>query len=145
MTVILASYFLFQTGIAYETAGVESWSVPLSRYRLGDRLFYDFWYVTGPQVSGAEWLSTNTQKSTLVVYADTSASLNLVAYGGIYTGNVNLRNPNSTIFPSQFVFLSELNTVYNELLWLGRVYNSSTLESQSLNVVYNNGFCEVLG
>ncbi len=145
MTVILASYFLFQTGIVYEVAGVESWSVPLSRYRLDDRLYYDFWYVTGPQVSGAEWLSTNTQKSTLVVYADTSASLNLVAYGGIYTGNVNLRNPNSTVFPGQFMFLSELNTVYNELLWLGKVYNSSTLARQPLNVIYNNGFCEILG
>ncbi len=63
MTLLLGSYFLFQTNLIYEVTGEESWSIPLSRYRLGSRLYSDFYYVTVPQVSSAEWLSQNTNKS----------------------------------------------------------------------------------
>lgn len=146
MTLVIGSYFLFQTNLVYEVAGVESWSLPLSRYRLDDRLYSDFWYVTGPQVSGAEWLSQNTQKSNLVVYADTSASLNLAAYGSIYAGNIYLTNPTTSLQHGQFMYLTELNTVYGELEYNSKVYNASnTLASQPLSIIYNNGFCEILG
>jgi uncharacterized membrane protein len=146
MTLVLGSYFLFQTNIVYEVAGVESWSTPLSRYRLNDRLYYDFSFVTGPQVSSAEWLSQNNQKSNWVVFADTSVALNLVAYGGIYSGHVSLMDNTTSPQKGQFMYLAELYTVYNELQYYSKVNNASDiLASQPLSVIYNNGFCEILG
>ena len=32
---VLSSYFLFETNFVYQATGSESWSLPLSRYRLG--------------------------------------------------------------------------------------------------------------
>jgi uncharacterized membrane protein len=148
-TLVLGSYFLFQTSLIYEVTGAESWSLALSRYRLGDRLYFDFGYVTGPQVSSAEWLSQNTNKLNWVVYADTSVADNLVAYGGIDTSHIYLMDNTTSPQHGQFVYLSELNTVYDELAYFSIIYNASdTLASQPasqpLSVIYNNGFCEIL-
>jgi uncharacterized membrane protein len=145
MILLLGSYFLFQTNLIFEVAGSASSSLPLSRYRLGSMLYTNFIYVTGPQVSSAEWLSQNTNKSNLVVYADQTVLTNLVSYGGIYPSHIlglaNVTSPQH----GQFIYLAELNTVYGELEYNGVIYNvSDTLASQPLGVTYNNGFCEIL-
>jgi hypothetical protein len=145
MTLVLGSYFLFQTNLIYEVTGSESYSLSLSRYRLDSRLYSEFLYVTGSQVSGAKWLSQNTLKSNLVVYADISVGLNLVAYGEIYKGNVNLLDSSTLPQHGQFVYLAELYTVYHEFEYNNRIYNASDLSTlQPLSVIYNNGFCEIL-
>lgn len=145
ITLVLGSYFLFQTSIMYEVGGDESWSLSLSRYRLGDRLYSDFLYVTEPQVSSSEWLSQNTLNSNLTVYADKSVGLNLVSYGGIYIGNINLIDSATVLQHGQFVYLAELYTVYNEFDYPnGQIYNASdSLALQQLSEIYNNGFCEI--
>jgi hypothetical protein len=145
MTLLLCSYFLLQTYSINEVTGSESWSLPLSRYRLGSVLYSYFGYVTEPQASSAEWLSQNTNKSNLAVYADQSVYYNLISFGGIYVSNVwaltNITSPQH----GQFVYIGELNTVYNELLYNDNIYTASdTLDSQPLGVIYNNGFSEIL-
>jgi uncharacterized membrane protein len=146
MTLVLGSYFLFQTNLIYEVTGERSWSVPLSRYRLSSRLYSDFYYVTTPQVHSADWLSQNTNKQpNLVIYTDTSVGLNLVAYGGIVIDHLYLLENTTSPQHGQIVYLAELYTVYDELEFNSLVYNASdTLTSQPLSVIYNNGFCEVL-
>jgi len=145
MTIVLGAYFVFQTNSVYEVANVESWSMPLSRYRLNDRLYSDFAYVTGAQVSGSRWLSQSNQNPNLVVYVDISASLNLVAYGGIYTDNLRLLYNGTLLDKGQFVYLSELNVVYHEVEINSKIYNiSETLTSDPLSVIYNNGENEIL-
>jgi uncharacterized membrane protein len=148
MTLLLGAYFLFQTTLIYKVTASESVSLPLGGYWLGSLLYTESEYVTGPQVSSAKWLSQNANESNLVVYADSSVSPNLVAYGGIYTSHVlpltNFTSPQL----GQFIYLAELNTVYNEIQYnngdIG-IYNASyTLASQPLSVFYNNGFCEIL-
>jgi hypothetical protein len=128
-----------------EVGGDESWSLSLSRYRLGDRLYSDFLYVTEPQVSSSEWLSQNTLNSNFTVYADKSVGLNLVSYGGIYIGNINLIYGDTVLQHGQFIYLAELYTVYNEFNYPNRlIYNASeTLALQPLSEIYNNGFCEI--
>jgi uncharacterized membrane protein len=145
MILILSSYFLFQTNFVYEVAGSESWSLPLSRYRLGSSLYADFMYLTGPQVSSAEWLSYNANMSNLGVYADQSVFYNLISYGGIYGGHLwaltNFASPQY----GQFIYLAELNTVYGKVVYYNDVYNvSDLLASRPSAVTYNNGFCEIL-
>jgi len=144
MILVLGSYFLFQTNLVYEVAGVESWSLPLSRYRLDDRLYSDFGYVTRSQVISAEWLSQNNPKSNLLAYADTSVGLNLVAYGGIYPGEINIIDNTTSPQNGQFIYRAELYTVYDELQSNYKILNASDiLASQPLSVIYNNGFCEI--
>ena len=42
--------------------------------------------------------------------------------------------------------IRELNTVYGELEYNSKVYNASNiLAPQPLSIIYNNGFCEILG
>ena len=147
MTLLLGSYFLFQTSVIYEVAGIENASLPLSRYNAGSRLYTNFIYVTRPQVSSAEWLSQNTNKSNLVVYADQSTYYSIVGYSGIYVSHIlyltNITSPQH----GQFIYLGEANTVYDKFRYFdGSIQNASdsTLASQPLSVIYNNDFCEIL-
>jgi uncharacterized membrane protein len=145
MTLVLGSYFLFQTNLIYEVAGVESWSISLSRYRLNDRLYSDFSFVTGPQVSSAEWLSQNHQTLNWVTYTDTSVGLNLAAYGEIYPGHLSLLDNTTSPQEGQFYYLAELYTIYNEAQYYSNVHNASDLLGlQPLSLIYNNGLCEIL-
>jgi uncharacterized membrane protein len=144
MTLLLGSYFLFQTNLVYEVAGSESWSLPLSRYNLGSRLYTDFNYLTVPQVRGGEWLSHNTNASNLAVYADQRASPGLFSYGGIYIGNVIALTNNTSPQRNQFVFLAELNTVYGEIdSGSGLINLTDTIATQHLSQTYDNGLCKI--
>ena len=145
MALLLGSYFLFQTNFAYEVTDSPNYTLSLSRYRVGSLLYTEFVYVTGPQVSSAEWLSQNANKSNLVVYADESVHDTLIAYGGIYISQVSYLANSTLLKHDQFVYLAEYNTVYGKLEYNGNVYNvSDVLGSQPLAVTYNNGKCEIL-
>jgi uncharacterized membrane protein len=145
MVLLLGSYFLFQTNFVYEVTGSESWSLPLSRYRLGSALYTEFDYVTVPQVSSGEWLSQNGNKSNLVVYADQSVYSTLYVYCQIDIGHVSSLTNSTSPQQGQFIYLAELNTVYGKFEYEGDLYNvSDALASQPLAVTYNNGFCEIL-
>jgi uncharacterized membrane protein len=144
MTLVLGSYFLFQTSIVYDVSGEESWSLPLSQYRSDYRLYSAFAFNTRPQVSGSEWLAQNT-KSNLFVYADQSTAGNLLAYSGIELSKLSYLFNNESITYGQFIYLGELTTIYNKLEFNNIIYNASdTLVSLQLNTIYNNGFCEIL-
>jgi len=145
MIIILSSYFLFQTSFVYQVTGDESWSLPLSQYRLGSRLYSDFWYVTDAQVSGSKWLTQNTEIQNLFVYADSSVINNLVGYGGIPPDHLNALYDISAPKYGEFVYLGELSTVYNSVIYNYRTGNASELLGpKQLSTIYNNGFCEIL-
>jgi uncharacterized membrane protein len=145
IALLLGSYFLFQTNFVYEVAGTESWSLPLSRYRLGSSLYTNFIYETGPQVSSAEWLSQNGKEPNLVIYADQTVNSNLIGYGRIYISHIASLTNSTSPQHGQFIYLAELNTVYGKIDHFGELYNvSDGLASQPLAVVYNSGDCKVL-
>jgi uncharacterized membrane protein len=145
MVLVLGAYFLFQTNLIYEVADSPNFTLPLSRYQLGSALYSQFDYITGPQVSGAEWLTQNTNESNLVVYADSTMYYTLVSYGEIYVSHIVFLSNTQSLQQGQFMYLGELNTVYGEIAYNGGLYNvSDALASQPLAVTYNNGFCEIL-
>ena len=54
LSVLLIAYFLFQTNFVYEVAKSESWSLPLSAYRMSSmRLYAGYYYIEGEDLSGA--------------------------------------------------------------------------------------------
>ncbi len=54
VVVVLVPYFLFQTNFVYEVADVQSWSVPLSGYRMNPlQLYGNLGYIDDFSVYGA--------------------------------------------------------------------------------------------
>jgi uncharacterized membrane protein len=153
---ILIPYLLFQTGFVYEVAGDQSWSVPLSKYRMDPILLKgSFGYVDEPSVYGAEWLSKTIARNSLV-YADLlSASFELRDYGMfdpnreiVFNSSILLPNSaklNLTIAPHAPIFMSQLNVIYGKILGMNLARNSTDFAycMTNLNKVYSNGDCDI--
>lgn len=139
ITILLGSYFLLQTNFVYEVAGgTDSWSMPLSRFEVGARLYTNFSYITEPDVSGALWLNRNRNDGNLTIYVDKTAVYTLVGYGGFYISS--LRDIENYIYlnGNDLLYLQELATVYNQTT--GASLNIVT-SKQPLSIIYNNGYC----
>jgi len=147
LLIVLVPYFLFQTGFMYEVTQSESWSLPLSKYRL-DALFLSghMGYFDESDVFGALWVSRNVDVENSQIYADGISRNNvLTIYGMIYRGYV-LGLSNVTIVANNgVVYSSTLNVVDGLIASGGRLWNSSELSFifDNLNTVYSNGGSEV--
>jgi len=147
LLIVLVPYFLFQTGFVYEVTRSQSWSLPLSKYRM-DAVFLRLYmgYFDESDVFSASWVAKNVDVENSQIYAD-GASRNdvLTIYGMIYRGYV-LGLSNVTIVANNgVVYLSTLNVVDGLIVSGGRLWNSSELSFifDNLNTVYTNGGSEV--
>lgn len=141
LLIVLVPYFLFQTGFVYEITGTQSWSVPLSKYRM-DRsiLMGTYAYVNGWQASGAIWLNGYVDAQSVQVYADWSAhelgSYAMVRY-------VQYLSNTTEVPPYGIVYLSYLNIVEGIILG-AYIFNTTELSFiNDMNKVYVNGGCEI--
>jgi uncharacterized membrane protein len=137
---VLVPYFLFQTNFVYEVAKTESWSIPLSAYRMNPlQLYESYGFIDSHSVYCAEWVSNNLpcQNNTLV--ADTGLDTALTAYGLIYPGYVGNLTNTAAVYPGEFVCLSYLSVNYEKLTWNGTL--SPVLNQTDL--IYSNGGSEV--
>jgi uncharacterized membrane protein len=140
---VLVPYFLFQTGFVYEVAGVESWSVPLSKYRMDNQiLMCTFAYINGWKTSGALWLNGHVDVQTARIYKDWSAH-ELVSYGML--PYAQFLSNTTVVPPAGIVYLSYLNVIDGLVVTLdGRIFNSTELLFiTNVNLVYSNGGCQV--
>jgi uncharacterized membrane protein len=143
---VLVPYFLFQTGFVYEVTGNDSWSVPLSKYRMpAYRLYGQLGYTTAYSISGAEWVSENVAVEYRQIYADAWARVTeLRAYGSVYVGYVETLSNTTRIAEEGIVYLSSLNIIEETVVGSRYMWNPSELGFLSdLNTVYSNGGCEV--
>jgi uncharacterized membrane protein len=132
LTTILVAYLLFQTNFVYEVAGENSWSIPLSGYRMEKtRLIGWGGCVDEKSVLSSQWLSRNVEVNNTKVYA-VYPSWVLLSYGGIYRGNIDYWTNTSAI-------------VGGGVLHLGTFLNYSKLSNQLelMNKAYSNGEWEV--
>jgi len=145
-TTLLVAYFLFQTNFMYEVTGSPSWSLPLSRYRLGIRLYSNFYFVTEHQVSGATWLTQHVDSNS-TIYADSSVLFSLLSYGAIHRSRLRALTNASNPSIGEFVFLGELNVRYGKVIAGGASYDmwntTDALTSPFLSAIYSNGNCEI--
>jgi uncharacterized membrane protein len=142
---VLVPYFLFQVGLVYEVTGNDSWSVPLSEYRLpAYRLYGQLGYTTAYSISGAEWVSENVAVEYRQIYADAWGRVTeLRAYGSVYVGHVATLSNTTRIAANGVVYLSSLNIIEEIVVGSRYVWNPSELDFLSdLNAVYSNGGCE---
>ena len=143
---VLVPYFLFQTGFVYEVTGNDSWSVPLSKYRMpAYRLYGQLGYTTAYSIFGAEWVSENVAIEYRQIYADASARVTeLRAYGSVYVGYVETLSNTTRIAANGIVYLSSLNIIEETVVGSRYMWNPSELDFLSdLNIIYSNGGCEV--
>jgi len=148
--VTLISYFLFQSGFVYEVVKNESWTVPLSMYRMGIRPYtIEFCYVREQDVFGSAWLSNTVDRQTTSVYADMSSVFNVLAsYGMFYRdigGRIEVLSNVTVIKPDGKVFLSTNNVLSNFIEGEKSSWNSSMLQPllEDLSKAYTNGASEV--
>lgn len=144
---VLVPYFLFQTNFVYEVTGSDSWSVPLSGYRMDNyRLYYKIGYTDEYSVSGARWVSENVDYVTNEMYADESTQTNvLMLHGLIHTSYVHSLMNTTVLAENGYVYLSSIN-VRDDIIPTGSVvWNSSELSFNfnDLNKIYSNPYSEV--
>jgi uncharacterized membrane protein len=147
LLIVLVPYFLFQTGFVYEVTGSDSWSIPLSGYRMNAlRLYVHYGYTDAHSVYGAQWLSKNVDVTNSGLYADASSRIYvLTIYGMIYRGYVNELSNVTKVADNGVVYLSTVNVVEG-MIPFGRLsWNSGELSFifDDLNIIYANGGSEI--
>lgn len=135
---VLVPYFLFQTNFVYEVAGTESWSVPLSGYRMDPIQLYGYYgYIDSYSVHGATWVSRYVPYE-YNLYADNSLYTALPAYGLIYRGYMTEISNTTRLESGQFAYISYISINYEHDASNGtlpRVLNQTS-------IVYSNGNSE---
>jgi hypothetical protein len=146
--VILITYFLFQTNFVYEVAGTQSWSVPLSGYRMDKVALTNYeGYIDHQDAFSAQWLSMNVDVEHTQIYSDfASKRIVLVSYGQIYSTRI-IEWTNTTQFISNsMLYLSTLTLVHGQVAGAAdQMWNFTDLSGQLsfMNRVYSNGGSEV--
>jgi uncharacterized membrane protein len=145
IVIVLVPYFLFQTNFMYEVTGSQSWSFPLSKYRMTNTyLRWNIGYFDESEIVGALWLSQNVNVESSKVYADAS-SVNVVLHGYAMIlntevlSNVTVPSANATIYLNRANLVDEIGVV------LDYFWNTTSISStlNFANKVYSNGGCEI--
>jgi len=138
---VLVPYFLFQSGLMYEVTGSQSYSLPLSKYRMSQWFLRSkFGYFDGSEVFGALWLSKNVDTGSSTVYSDAAPSWNILNdYGMSRFANII---SNVTVFSeNSVIYLDKVNVVENAIDYLWNT--TDILPTIDFNKVYSNGECEI--
>ena len=146
LLIVLIPYFLFQVGFVYEVTGSDSWSVPLSKYRMpAYRLYGQLGYTTAYSISSAQWVSNSVAIGNTQIYADLwGRRTELRGYGAVYAGHVEVLSNTTRITANGIVYLNSLNIIEGTVVGDRYVWNTSELSFLSnLNIVYSNGGSEV--
>jgi len=146
MLIVLVPYFLFQTNFVYEVTGSDSWSLPLSKYRMSALRYGTLGYIDGYSVFGARWLSKNVDVEHTQIYADIiSRDFALTIYGMICRGYVETPTNTTRMVTNGTLYLGQLNVVEGKIVDIYHHWNFSELSISfnDLNKIYSNGGSEV--
>jgi uncharacterized membrane protein len=141
---LLIPFFLFQTGFVYEVTNEESYSLPLSAYRIDPLIIANLGIITETEVSGGAWLSKYASPID-TVYADISSASIFIYTSVQIAGSVFLGTP----FPSgSYVYLREYNiakeTVFYDYGQTVAFNLTQTVPSlNDSNLIYSSGSCEI--
>jgi uncharacterized membrane protein len=140
LSVVLVPYFLFQTGFVYEVTRVQSWSVPLSKYRMDDAILMgSYAYVNSWTATSAEWVNKNVKLDSASIYSDyTSHALH--SYGMIRSTQIKPLSNITQISEGDVVYFSYVNVVDSMIVGMRYRVNATDLTFiPDMNLVYSNG------
>lgn len=140
IVIVLVPYFLFQTNFVYEVAKTESWSIPLSGYRMSPlQLYGQYGYIDSNGVYCSQWIAGNIRYQNSTLFADVGLDNALTGYGLVYPRDVYALTNTTLLTPGQFVGLSTLSVDYEQLAW----NNTLPTVLQQTNLIYSNGGSQV--
>jgi uncharacterized membrane protein len=149
--IITVPYFLFQTNFLYEVTEHESWSVPLSIYRMGVRPYTaEFSFAQESDVFAAKWLNSNSNTSSNKIYADfPSIFIVLTSYGMVprdVGGNIIELSNVTILTPNSIIFLSKINLENRLFGSENNFFNQSEIQPvlNFTNSIYTNGRSQIL-
>ncbi len=146
LVVVMTPYFLFQTNFVYEVVGSDSWSIPLSKYRMpGLRLYGVYGYLDEQSAFGAQWLSENVETEYTTIYSDIQARGSALKYYGIpYEYQVKALSNATLVATNGTIYLNRLNVAHGKILGKYSRWNFSELYFLgTLDLAYSNGACEI--
>ena len=139
IVVVLVPYFMFQTNLVYEVTKADSWSIPLSEYRMDPlRLYGQFGTIDSYSVYGARWVSNYVPYQNNL-YADNGLYTALTGYGLVYPGYALGFTNTTVLLPGQFLYLSYISNFEN--MTTGN--NSYAGVFNQTDLVYSNGGSEI--
>jgi uncharacterized membrane protein len=139
---IIVSFFLFNSGFIYELANDQSYSLPLSSYRMNYDNLHQYIVLT-QEVVGIRWIS-GVKSSETVIYSDTLSQLHLIEpYGLIDTKNCNIYL--NTTFPAQgsFIYLNSVNLNLKIIETSDYSWEPTDNQLNDYSSVYSNGDCSI--
>jgi uncharacterized membrane protein len=146
LMIVLIPFFLFQTGFVYEITGVFSYSVPLSKYRMGLVPYVQLSLVAEQDVFGARWVLKNGNYPNAPIYSDLVSSRALNSYGMIYSDTIQRLTNTTRVESGGVVYLGWVNAVEGKICDAYNLYHNTT-ELQHifgfLSKIYSSGGCEI--
>lgn len=141
LLIVLVPYFLFQTGFVYEIAASDSFSIPLSGYRMNTvRLYGALGYTEAYSVFGSRWLSDNIDVRYSRIYADYYARSELRGYAMAHMDHIEILSNTTRVANGGVVYLSPITSIEGIVVGVRYQWNRSDLHFLSdLNNVYSNG------
>jgi uncharacterized membrane protein len=146
---ILVPYFFFQTGFVYEVTGGDSFSVPLSEYRMDHyRLYAKFQYTNAYDANGANWFYTSMGTDRTTLFTDLTSNDFLVSFGQYYSlTEVDLSNV-TQVSSNGTVFLGYYNVIAGGYIGAQSVDDKLNITDvypvlDDLSTIYSNGACLV--
>ncbi|WNZ29238.1 MAG: DUF2206 domain-containing protein [Candidatus Bathyarchaeota archaeon] len=141
LLVVLVPYFLFQTNFVYEVTGSDSWSIPLSSYRMdAARLYGHYGYTDKHSFSSSQWLSENVNLTNSKIYADQRTIANVLTIYSLGSRKISLSNV-TIVDDGGYIYLSTLNVLFDRYPFNNIALNSSELSVNfdELSLLYTNG------
>ncbi|MFX1539018.1 MAG: DUF2206 domain-containing protein, partial [Promethearchaeota archaeon] len=143
LLIVLVPYFLFQTGFVYEVTGTQSYSLPLSKYRMEASFLHSNGYFDECEVFGALWMSNSMNFEKTRIYSDSSSKFFiLTSYGMIYRIYMETLSNVTVLSTGENVYLNKANVVDGVVSSSLNITNVSHTFS-SASKIYSNGGCEI--
>jgi uncharacterized membrane protein len=141
--IILIPFFLYQTEFIYEVTGDESWSIPLSKYRMGAIPYIHFGLIQEQDAFGSKWAAQNLNAERTTIYSDWPVSLFLLKNSGVskieVISNPTVKHANGTLY------LRRVNVEYGIVRGIENYWNLTQFSSDlnNMNKIYSNGGSEI--
>lgn len=144
LLVVLVPFFLFQTSFVFEVVRSQSWSLPLSGYRMTASELSHFGYTDDQSVLVAYWIHADVNFLQMPLYADRSSRALLISYGSIPLEVILPLSNVTVISGNDTVYLSSLNVISNTVV---TAHYSCKLDEltflANMDQVYSNGGNEI--
>lgn len=142
---ILIPFFLFQINFIFEVTGDDSWSIPLSKYRMDGLTLYYAGFLDERDIFSAQWLSKNMDIEHGTIYADLSTRA-LTSYGMVPRSRIEELSNTTKVIEDGAVYLGRANIIDGVVFGRrGTSWNTTEFSSMlgNMSKIYSNGAGEI--